>query len=130
MLSPSNRDCSMFSPEQRVPINLTATAEGRPWSEVGQALCIRGGSEGGGLAVCGLDRAGDGHASDGLADTVYVIVSGYGVLCWGETALECTAGDVLFVPGGRTHRFERLDGEIRIWRISLIPSPPIAATQD
>jgi hypothetical protein len=34
-------------------------------------------------------------------------------------AMECTAGDVLFVPRGHEHRFERLDGEIRIWRISL-----------
>jgi hypothetical protein len=61
---------------------------------------------------------GDGYKSDGIADTVYVIESGYGVLRWGETALECTAGDVLFVPGGQAHRFERLDGTIRVWRIS------------
>ena len=66
----------------------------------------------------GLDRAGDGYASDGLADTVYVIASGYGVLRWGDVVLECTAGDVLFVPAGRAHRFEQVDGAMRVWRIS------------
>ena len=113
----------MSSPEQRVPINLTAAAERLPWSEMGQALCIRGRSESSALEICGVDGVGDGHANGGLTDTVYVIASGYGVLRWGETALECTAGDVLFVPGGRVHHFERLDDEIRIWRISAVSGP-------
>ena len=120
----------MSSPEQQVPINLTAAAERLPWPEVGRALCVRGAPGGSALEICGLDRAGDGHANDGLADTVYVIASGYGVLRWGDVVLECTAGDVLFVPGGRAHCFERLDGEIRIWRISVVPGPATAGTQD
>ncbi len=120
----------MSSPEQRVPINLTAAAERLPWSEVGQALCVHGASEGSVLEICGLDRVGGGHANDGLTDTVYVIASGYGALRWGDTALECTAGDVLFVPNGRPHCFERLDGEIRIWRISTVPGPAIAGPQN
>ncbi len=120
----------MSSPEQRVPTNLTAAAERLPWSEVEQAHCVRGGSEGSALEICGLDRAGEGRANDGLTDTVYVVASGYGVLRCGETALECTAGDVLFVPGGRAHRFERLDGEIRIWRISAVPGSAPAGTPD
>ena len=120
----------MSSPEQRVPINLTAAAERLPWSEVGQALCVHGASEGSVLEICGLDRAGGGHANDGLTDAVYVIASGYGALRWGDTALECTAGDVLFVPNGRPHCFERLDGEIRIWRISAVPGPAIAGPQN
>ena len=73
---------------------------------------------------------GGGHANDGLTDTVYVIASGYGALRWGDTALECTAGDVLFVPNGRPHCFERLHGEIRIWRISAVPGPAIAGPQN
>ena len=120
----------MFSPGTRVPINLTAATEQLPWSEVGQGLFIQGQTEGCALEVHGLDRVGEGHASDGLVDTVYVIVSGYGVLRWGEMALECTAGDVLFVPGGPAHRFERLNGEIRIWRISAVPGLATAGTQD
>ena len=120
----------MSSPEQRVPINLTAAAERLPWSEMGQVLCVRSASEGCALEICGLDRVADGHGNGGLTDTVYIIASGYGVLRWGETALEYTAGDVLFVPGGQVHRFERLDGEIRIWRISAVPGPATAGTQD
>ena len=120
----------MSSPEQRVPINLTAAAEAMPRSEPGQALRVRGESRGCAVEVCVLDRAEDKAPNDGLADTVYVIASGYGVLRWGDTALECTAGDVLFVPGGRAHRFERLDGEIKIWRISAVPGPATAGTQD
>ena len=116
----------MPSPEQRAPINLTAAAERLPWSEAGRALCARGASEGSAFVICGLDHVGDGHADDGLADAVYVVASGYGVLRWGDTALECTAGDVLFVPGGRAHRFERLDGEVRVWRISAAPDPATA----
>ena len=120
----------MSSPEQRVPINLTAAAERLSWSEVGQVLCVRGASEGSALEICGLDRVADGHGNGGLTDTVYIIASGYGVLRWGETALEYTAGDVLFVPGGQVHRFERLDGEIRIWRISAVPGPVPAGAPD
>ena len=111
-------------------INLTAAAERLPWSEVGQALCVHGASKRSPLEICGLDRVADGRANDGLTDTVYVIASGYGVLHWGDTALECTAGDVLFVPSGQVHHFERLDGEIRIWRISAVPGPAPAGTPD
>ena len=120
----------MTPPEQRVPINLTAAAERLPWSEVGQMLCVHGASEGSVLEICGLDGMGEEDANGGLVDTVYVIVSGFGVLRWGDTALECTAGDVLFVPGGRVHRFERLDGAIRIWRISAVRVPAPAGNQD
>ncbi len=108
----------MSPPGTRVPINLTAATEHLPWSEVGQGLFIQRGIEGCALEVQGVDRVGDGYASNGIADTVYVIASGYGVLRWGEAAFECTAGDVLFVPGGQAHRFEGLDGTIRVWRIS------------
>ncbi|WP_043342396.1 cupin domain-containing protein [Belnapia moabensis] len=113
-----------------MPINLTAATERLPWSEVGQALCVHGASEGSVLEICGLDRAGGGHANDGLTDTVYVVASGYGALRWGDTALECTAGDVLFVPNGRPHCFERLHGEIKIWRISAVPGSAIAGPQN
>jgi hypothetical protein len=34
-------------------------------------------------------------------------------------------GDVLFVPRGFEHQFERLDGEISVWRISLMPATAI-----
>jgi mannose-6-phosphate isomerase-like protein (cupin superfamily) len=59
----------------------------------------------------------------GASETVYVIVSGYGVLHCNELAMDCTKDDVLYVPSGHPHHFERLDGEIRIWRISLVSQP-------
>ncbi|WP_159348203.1 AraC family ligand binding domain-containing protein [Roseomonas harenae] len=101
------------------PVNLTDAADGMPWSEVDQALQIRVHSAGAILEIHGLGQAGQGHQNDGRADMIYVIVSGYGVLRCGDTALECTMGDVLFVPRGHPHGFEQQDGEIRIWRISL-----------
>jgi mannose-6-phosphate isomerase-like protein (cupin superfamily) len=90
-----------------------------PWSEVGRALRISAHRAGAVLEILGLNQDGQGHPNDGRSDTVYVIVSGYGLLRHGEQALECTGGDVLFLPRGHPHHFERLDGEIRIWRISL-----------
>ena len=50
----------------------------------------------------------------------------YGVFRCGDNTVECTGGDVLFAPRGTERRFERLDGEIRIWRISLAPAADIA----
>jgi mannose-6-phosphate isomerase-like protein (cupin superfamily) len=97
---------------------------------VARGLFIQGQTEGCALEVHGLNRVGEGYASDGLVDTVYVIASGYGVLRWGEMALECTAGDVLFVPGGPAHCFERLDGEIKVWRISAGRSPAATGGRD
>lgn len=104
---------------QPSPINLTEAAGHMPWSKVGDALRIRACADNARLEIQGLDHAEDGYPNDGYADTVYVVMSGYGVLRCGDMSLECTDGDVLFVPRGYPHFFERLDGEIRIWRISL-----------
>jgi mannose-6-phosphate isomerase-like protein (cupin superfamily) len=104
---------------QQNPINLTATAEQMPWPEAQEVVHVLARSNGHTLEIRGLDDAAVRHPDTGLSDTVYVVISGYGVLRCRDTATECTAGDVLFVPRGHEHRFERLDGEIRIWRISL-----------
>ncbi|MGI4959519.1 MAG: hypothetical protein ACRYGI_18215 [Janthinobacterium lividum] len=40
--------------------------------------------------------------------------------------MDCTKDDVLFVPRGHPHYFERLDGNIRLWRISLVPQRDLA----
>lgn len=112
----------MLSDAPQGPVNLTEAAGHMPWSEVDQALRIRARSDGRVLEIRGLGHAADGHPNAGLHDTVYVIVSGYGVLRCRETAMECTGNDVIFVPSGAPHHFERLDGEIRIWQISLIPA--------
>jgi mannose-6-phosphate isomerase-like protein (cupin superfamily) len=106
-------------PPQQNPINLTATAETMSWPEVQEAVRVFARSIGYILEIRALDDVEAGHQATGMTDTVYVVIAGYGVLHNGDTATECTAGDVLFVPRGHEHWFERLDGAIRIWRISL-----------
>ena len=110
-----------YSPKQG-PINLTESASRMPWSQVEQVLRVRAPADGLALEIRGLSQGEKGLPNAGLSDTVYVIVSGYGLLRCGETPMDCTEGDVLFVPSGCAHEFERLDGEIRIWRISLLPA--------
>ena len=115
----------MSSPAQQGPINLTAIAEPMLWPEAQKAVRVMALSSGVALEIRGLDDVEAGHSSAGFSDNVYVIISGYGVLRCEDTAMECTAGDVLFVPRGHAHHFERLDGEIRIWRISLSPTAEV-----
>lgn len=100
------------------PVNLTAAAEPVSWAEASRINGLPGPGDGATLEVHALSPAESARRYDGLHDTVYVVAAGFGVLRHGDVAMECTAGDVLFVPKGCPHRFERLDGEIRIWRIS------------
>ncbi|MDB5412592.1 MAG: hypothetical protein JWR10_927 [Rubritepida sp.] len=101
------------------PVNLTEAADRMPWSEVDKALRVCAFAGEAVLEIRGLSDAEDGYRHDGLCDFTYVIVTGYGVLRTADTRLEFTAGDVLFVPRGFPHSLERLDGDIRLWRISL-----------
>jgi mannose-6-phosphate isomerase-like protein (cupin superfamily) len=67
-----------------------------------------------------MTHAENGQQNDGSREIVYVVIAGFGLLQYDDVGVECTGGDVLFVPRGCPHRFERLDGEIKIWRISAI----------
>nr|WP_245214698.1 AraC family ligand binding domain-containing protein [Pararoseomonas indoligenes] len=112
------------------PINLTEASDRVPWSEVDKALRVSARSGNAVLEIRGLGYTEQGHANDGLSDTAYVIVAGFGVLRCEEAPLEFTTGDVLFVPRGCPHRLERLDGEIRLWKISLAPASSIDEQPD
>jgi len=79
------------------------------------------------------------HGPDGLeavpetseADTLYVIIAGYGVLCCSDgERIEFTAGDVMFVPAGAEHRFDEIGPKFRIWRIEIGPMPEAATKED
>jgi mannose-6-phosphate isomerase-like protein (cupin superfamily) len=107
------------SPDERGPINLTEIASGMSWRQACETLrvCHRSGSAS--VAIQPLDRAESGPPDDGSSDVIYIIVSGYGILRLDGREMECTAGDLLFIPRGHPHRFERTDGDIRIWKISL-----------
>jgi mannose-6-phosphate isomerase-like protein (cupin superfamily) len=115
----------MMCPSQQAPINLTAVSEGISWSDVVRGIDRSVHRCGSTLDIRGLDDSCELPSGEGLYDTIYIVVSGYGVLRYGENSIDWTVGDVLFVPKGYAHRFERLDGEIRIWRIS--PAPVIPA---
>jgi hypothetical protein len=115
----------MMCLSQQAPINLTAVSEGLSWSDVVRDIDRSAHPCGSSLDIRGLDDTGEAPSGEGLCDTIYVVVSGYGVLRYGENSIDWTVGDVLFVPKGYAHRFERLDGEIRIWRI--LPAPVIPA---
>jgi mannose-6-phosphate isomerase-like protein (cupin superfamily) len=120
----------MSEQEARMPpfppdglVNLTEAAGRLPWDQVDQALRLRARAAGAVLEICGLSHRAEEGPDDGHSDIIYVIISGYGVLRRGEAATEFTGGDLLFVPSGCQHRIERLDGEIRFWRLSLAPAP-------
>lgn len=100
------------------PVNLTAASEPMSWAQACKIIGVTGPSEALALDVRGINHVENGCLNDGLRETVYVVISGFGVLHSEDVEMECTAGDVLFVPRGCPHRFERLDGDIKIWSIS------------
>ncbi len=68
------------------------------------------------------------HGPDGLeavpekseANTLYVIIAGYGVLCCSNgERIEFTAGDVMMVPAGAEHRFDEIGPKFRMWLIEI-----------
>jgi mannose-6-phosphate isomerase-like protein (cupin superfamily) len=107
------------SPDDGEPINLTEMASRMSWRDACETLRVCHRSETASIRIQPFDGAESGPPDDGSSDVIYVVVSGYGVLHLEGKEMECTAGDLLFIPRGHPHRFERTDGEIRIWRISL-----------
>ena len=117
----------MLSPDPDQPVNLTAAVE------------LAGLMDGRGIAqvLAGAHLSFNIHGPDGLepipersdADTLYVIISGYGVLrCADGSWIEFTAGDVMLVPAGAEHRFEEIAPKFRTWRIVVGGPEPKART--
>jgi mannose-6-phosphate isomerase-like protein (cupin superfamily) len=109
-----------IEPRPTKPINLTAAAEPMPWTEACKIIGVSGPGEAVALEVRGLTHAEKGRQNDGSREVIYVVTAGFGMLRCDGVEMECTGGDVLFVPRGCPHHFERLDGEIKVWRISPI----------
>jgi mannose-6-phosphate isomerase-like protein (cupin superfamily) len=105
--------------DQDGPVNLTEIAAGMSWRDACKTLSVDYRCHSSGLVIQPLDDSENGIENDGGFSTIYVVISGYSVLHCGEKEIECTDGDVLFVPRGHPHRFERMDGEIKIWRTQL-----------
>jgi mannose-6-phosphate isomerase-like protein (cupin superfamily) len=107
------------TPRQRGPVNLTAAAERMPWTQAQQTVRVLARADGLALEIRAVDGTEEQPRSPSLGDDIYVVISGYGALRCGEEVVECTAGDVVLAPSAVAHRFERLDGELKVWRISL-----------
>jgi mannose-6-phosphate isomerase-like protein (cupin superfamily) len=105
------------------PLNLTAATEPMSWSDAAEFIGVSGSSLGVALEFRSQTREEDGRVNDGSQETVYVVIAGFGVLRCGGVDMECTGGDVLFVPKGCPHSFQRLDGDMKLWRISPVGLP-------
>jgi hypothetical protein len=110
----------MVASQPLIPFNLTAASESMLWEQACKVVSVTGVRGPVALDVRGLTYVENGRSNDGSRETVYVVVSGFGLLRSSGLDLQCTAGDVLFVPRGCPHHFERLDGDIKIWKISPV----------
>jgi len=54
-------------------------------------------------------------------DEVYVVVSGSGEFVNGQTRERFGPGDLLFVPAGVVHRFEKFTDDLRVWVVFYGP---------
>ncbi len=54
-------------------------------------------------------------------DEVYVVVQGTGEFVTGDTRHPFGPGDLLFVPAGVVHRFERFSDDLAVWVIFYGP---------
>jgi len=54
-------------------------------------------------------------------DEVYIVSSGTGLFRRDRKTVEFRAGDLLFVPAGVEHRFERFSADFRTWVIFFGP---------
>ena len=81
------------------------------------------------VTIYGIDGL-ETIAEDAEADILYVIISGYGVLrCRDGARVEFTAGDVMIVPAGASHRFEEVSPKFSTWRI-VVGNPRQAKAAD
>lgn len=102
----------------RKPVNLTEAAERAGWFAAKRSTQALSPQDSPLFRIDAVNVTEDGHGGDGLRDEICIIVCGYGALYYRDEVLQCTEGDLLFIPAGAPHRFEHLDGDFRIWRLS------------
>jgi len=64
---------------------------------------------------------GEDPQSPHTRDEVYVVVHGRGLFRRGDAVAPFGPGDLLFVPAGQTHRFERFSDDFAAWVIFYGP---------
>lgn len=91
------------------PADLLRTLTGEPDENYTEEL------HHGSLAVGLYAPRGDDPQKPHDRDEVYVVVQGSGWFVNGEDRHQFAAGDLLFVPAGRSHRFERFSDDLAVW---------------
>ncbi len=66
-------------------------------------------------------RGADGQTPH-TRDEVYVVVKGSGEFLCGVERKSFAPGELLFVPAGMTHRFERFTDDLTVWVIFYGPA--------
>ncbi len=54
-------------------------------------------------------------------DEIYIVISGYGTLNCNNKRTECRQGDILFVPAGMEHWFEKFSKDFCTWAVFSNP---------
>ncbi len=91
------------------PADILKTITGEPDDNYAEEL------KHGSLAVGLYAPRGDDHQQPHRRDEVYVVVQGSGWFVNGDERHPFEAGDLLFVPAGRSHRFEQFSDDLAVW---------------
>lgn len=74
------------------------------------------------LSIAAFAPHGTDHQSPHKQDEFYLVVKGTAELCVADgPPLACSSGDVLFVPAGMFHRFEKISDDFATWVIFFGP---------
>ena len=74
------------------------------------------------LSIVAFAPRGTDHQSPHEQDEFYFVVKGTAELCVADNfPLACSFGDVLFVPAGTFHRFEKISDDFVTWVIFFGP---------
>jgi mannose-6-phosphate isomerase-like protein (cupin superfamily) len=55
-------------------------------------------------------------------DEIYLVLSGAAILDLAGERVTCGAGDLLYVPAGKEHRFESFSNDFRTWVVYMRPA--------
>ncbi|MDH4068825.1 MAG: cupin domain-containing protein [Ignavibacteria bacterium] len=73
------------------------------------------------LSVLLFTPRGTDYQTNHTQDELYFIIGGSGVFESGAETFEFAEGDVLFVPAGRNHRFQRFSDDLVTWAVFYGP---------
>lgn len=71
----------------------------------------------GSMSVVLFTPRGKDYQSSHPQDELYIVLTGRGVLAMEEVRHRFVAGDVLFVPANKVHRFEEFSPDLVTWAV-------------